>query len=210
MTTGLNFKDCTIRQEALIGKINDGFRIAMYALVAGRCMAAMGLGIAEIALEAAGKYANTRTAFGKPLSALYAVQEILANLYVKVQAGRLLVYDAAEKRSRGVDYTMESSVAKLFIADAVNESCHKALQIFGGHGYMKYNDIERYARDGRLLDIGVGTSEVLKMVVGVQWRNRWPRCLIHARRRGERLARHFRLIPGRRSTALSDAAAPIR
>ena len=100
VTTGLNFKDCTIRQEALIGKINDGFRIAMYALVAGRLgMAAMGLGIAEIALEAAGKYANTRTAFGKPLSALYAVQEILANLYVKVQAGRLLVY---EPQRRGV------------------------------------------------------------------------------------------------------------
>jgi alkylation response protein AidB-like acyl-CoA dehydrogenase len=76
------------------------------------------------------------------------------------------VNDAASKFDSGKDCSLESSVAKLFVAEAVNEACHKGLQVFGGHGYMKYNDIERYARDGRLLDIGVGASEVLKMVVG--------------------------------------------
>jgi alkylation response protein AidB-like acyl-CoA dehydrogenase len=167
VTTGLNFQDCKVGNEALMGKVNEGFKVAMYALVAGRLgMAAMGLGIAEAALSVAAKYANKRIAFGKSLSALYAVQEMLADMYVKIEAAKLLVYDTANKRSSGADYSLESSVAKLFVAETVNEACHKALQVFGGHGYMKYHDIERYARDGRLLDIGVGASEVLKMVVG--------------------------------------------
>ena len=167
VTTGLNFKNCVVREDAGIGGINSGFKVAMDALVAGRLgMAAMGLGIAEAALETAAKYANKRVAFGKPLSALFSIQEMLADMYVKTEAARLLVNDAANKCSNGIDYSLESSIAKLFVAETVNEACHKALQVFGGHGYMKYNDIERYARDGRLLDVGVGASEVLKMVVG--------------------------------------------
>ncbi len=167
VTTGLKFKDCALSDDSLIGNVNDGFKIAMYALVAGRLgMAAMGLGIAEAALGTAAKYANKRTAFGKPLTALFAIQEMLADMYVKVEASRLLVYEAANKRSSGKDHSLDGSIAKLLVAETVNETCHKALQVFGGHGYMKYNDIERYARDGRLLDIGVGASEVLKMVVG--------------------------------------------
>jgi alkylation response protein AidB-like acyl-CoA dehydrogenase len=167
VTTGLNFKNCIVGEDAVIGGVNAGFKVAMDALVAGRLgMAAMGLGIAEASLETAAKYANKRVAFGKPICALFAIQEMLADMYVKVQAARLLVNDATTKCSNGIDYSLESSVAKLFVAETVNETCHKALQVFGGHGYMKYHDIERYARDGRLLDIGVGASEVLKMVVG--------------------------------------------
>ncbi|QDR83470.1 acyl-CoA dehydrogenase family protein [Sporomusa termitida] len=167
VTTGLNFNDCVLGEGTLIGKVNEGFKVAMYALIAGRLgMAAMGLGIAEAALAAAAGYANKRTAFGKPLTALFSVQEMLADMHVKIEGARLLVYDAAAKRSNGKDYSLEGSVAKLFVAETVNVTCHKALQIFGGHGYMKYYDIERIARDGRLIDIGVGASEVLKMVVG--------------------------------------------
>jgi alkylation response protein AidB-like acyl-CoA dehydrogenase len=167
VTPGLNFKNCLVREDALVGYVNGGFKVAMDALVAGRLgMAAMGLGIAEAALEVAAKYANKRIAFGKPLAALFSIQEILADMYVKIEASRLLVNAAASKCDSGKDCSMESSVAKLFVAETVNEACHKALQVFGGHGYMKYNDIERIARDGRVLDIGVGASEVLKMVVG--------------------------------------------
>lgn len=166
-TTGLTFKNCVIPHDNMIGKMNEGFKIAMYGLVGGRLgMAAMGLGIAEAALETAAEYANRRKAFGKPLNTLFAVQEMLADMYVKCEAASLLVIETAKKRDSGKDYALETSVAKLFVAEVVNEVCHKALQIFGGHGYMKYNDLERYARDARLLDIGVGTSEVLKMVVG--------------------------------------------
>lgn len=166
-TTALTFNNCVVPRENMLGDINAGFKIAMYGLVGGRLgMASMGLGIAEAALESAAKYANRRVAFGKPLNALFAVQEMLADMYVKLEAANLLVWETAKKRDSGKDYALETSIAKLFVTEVVNAVCHKALQIFGGHGYMKYNDVERYARDARLLDIGVGASEVLKMVVG--------------------------------------------
>lgn len=167
ITTGLSFDQCLLKEESLLGKENEGFKIAMHALTAGRLgMAAMGLGIAEAALDLSAKYANQRSAFGKPLSALYSIQEMLANMYTKIEASKALVYQAATRRSEGKDYSLEGSIAKLMVAETVNEACHQGLQIFGGHGYMKYYDIERIARDGRLLDIGVGASEVLKMIVG--------------------------------------------
>ena len=166
-TTGLTFNNCTIPHENILGNINEGFKIAMFGLVGGRLgMACMGLGIAEAALESSARYANKRTAFGKPLSSLFAVQAMLAEMYVKLEAAKLLVYDTAKKRDSGQDYALETSVVKLFVTEVVNEVSHKAVQILGGHGYMKYNDVERYARDARLLDIGVGASEVLKMVIG--------------------------------------------
>ncbi|MDR3561932.1 MAG: acyl-CoA dehydrogenase family protein [Negativicutes bacterium] len=167
LTTGISFADCQVPQDNMLGNVNEGFKVAMYGLVGGRLgMASMGLGIAEAALETAAHYVNRRIAFGKPLSALYALQAMLADMHVKIEAAKLLVVDTAKKRDSGKDYALETSIAKLFVAETVNEVCHKALQVFGGHGYMKYNDPERYARDARLLDIGVGTSEVLKMVVG--------------------------------------------
>ena len=166
-TTALVFNNCVVPQDNMLGGINTGFKIAMYGLVGGRLgMASMGLGIAEAALESAAKYANKRVAFGKSLNTIFAVQEMLADMHVKLEAANLLVWETAKKRDSGKDYALETSIAKLFVTDVVNEVCHKALQIFGGHGYMKYNDVERYARDARLLDIGVGASEVLKMVVG--------------------------------------------
>lgn len=166
-TTALTFKNCVIPQENMLGSINSGFKIAMNGLVGGRLgMASIGVGIAEAALESAAQYAKRRSVFGKPLHTLFAVQEMLAEMYVKLEAAKLLVLDTAKKRDSGKDYSLETSVAKLFATEAVNEICHKSLQIFGGHGYMKYNAVERYARDARLLDIGVGASEVLKMVIG--------------------------------------------
>ncbi|VBB09884.1 Hypothetical protein LUCI_5182 [Lucifera butyrica] len=167
VTTSLLFQDCPVTAEQLVGKENEGFKAAMYGLTGGRLgMASMGLGIAEAALEAAVRYANQRLAFGKSLSALYAIQEMIADMYIKTEAARLMVAGAAGKRDSGEDYSLESSMAKLFVADVAAEVCHKAQQIFGGHGYMRHNTVERYARDARLLSIGVGTSEVLKMVVG--------------------------------------------
>jgi alkylation response protein AidB-like acyl-CoA dehydrogenase len=165
--TGLSFRDCAVGTESLVGKVNEGFKAAMHGLCGGRLgMASMGLGIAEAAIEEATRYANTRIAFGKPLSALYAIQEMLADMYIKCQAAELLVFQTAASRDSGKDYSLESTVAKLFVAETVNLTCHKAMQVFGGHGYMKNHAIERLTRDGRLMDVGVGSSEVLKMVVG--------------------------------------------
>ena len=165
--TGLHFDNCAVPADALIGKVNEGFKAAMYGLNGGRLgMSSMGLGIAEAALEEAVRHANSRLAFGKPLSALYAVQEMLSDMHVKCKAAELLVFQTAALRDSGKDYSLESSVAKLFVAETVNLVCHNAMQIFGGHGYMKNHSLERLARDGRLMDVGVGSSEVLKMVVG--------------------------------------------
>ncbi|SDM34591.1 butyryl-CoA dehydrogenase [Megasphaera paucivorans] len=167
-TTALHFDHCLIRDDQRIGPVNGGFKIAMYGLVSGRLgMAAMGLGIAEAALQDAVSYANTRVVFGKPLVSLFAIQEKIADMYVQIQAAEHMVRAAAEKRDTQAEYSLEASTAKLFVSRVITDICHQALQIYGGHGYMKYNDVERYARDARLLDIGVGASEVLKMVVGM-------------------------------------------
>lgn len=167
VTTSLSFTDCVIPYENMIGKENEGFQIAMYGLTGGRLgMASMGLGIAEMAMEEAVQYANRRIAYGNSLSKLYSVQEMIADMYIKIEATKLLVFEAARKRDLGEDYSLNSSVAKIIAADTASHVCNKALQIFGGHGYMMHNPVERYMRDARLMDIGVGASEVLKMVIG--------------------------------------------
>lgn len=166
-TTGLIFKNCHVPVESLIGVENKGFKIAMSALTDGRLgMAAMGIGISEGCFNLAKEYANERIAFGKPLSAQYAIQSMMADIYIKLQGTKALLHEITNKLDNSKDVSLESSAVKLLAADVCNTACHNCLQVFGGHGYMKYKAIERYARDGRLLDIGVGASEVLKMVVG--------------------------------------------
>ena len=141
----------------------------MYGLVSGRLgMASMGLGIAEACLSEAVAYANKRVAFGKPIAALYAIQEMISQIYVKITASRLMIMDVATKMDTNVDCSLDTSVVKLFVSEMVRDACHMSLQIFGGHGYLRGCNVERYARDGRLMDIGVGATEVLKMVVGSQ------------------------------------------
>lgn len=166
-TTSLLIKECLVSQENILGSINEGFKVAMYGLIGGRLgMASMGLGIARAAFQEAVEYANKRQAFGKPIASQYAIQEMISEMYIGIEALDCLVTKAAEKRDKGIDYSLETSVAKLVAAKEVNQVCYKALQIFGGHGYMKYSAVERYSRDARLLNIGVGSTEVLKSVVG--------------------------------------------
>lgn len=165
--TALSLKDCFVPEENRIGAENGGFKVAMYGLVGGRLgMAAMGLGIAEAAMESSLAYANRRMAFGAPLAKLPAVQTMAAEMHVKVEAVRNLLLSVTAKQDAGEDYVLDTSVVKVFAAEAVNEVCHRALQIYGGHGYVKGNPAERYYRDGRLMDIGVGSTEVLKQVIG--------------------------------------------
>lgn len=167
VTTSIIFKNCTVPNINIIGKMNKGFNIAMYGLTGGRLgMASLGLGIAEAAMEEAINYANEREVFGKPLANLYSIQEMVADMYVKIKTSKLLLKETSEKRDKGENYSIDSSIVKLHVAQTVNDVTSNAMQIFGGHGYMKRNKIERYVRDARLLDIGVGSSEVLKMVVG--------------------------------------------
>ncbi|MDU2063912.1 MAG: acyl-CoA dehydrogenase family protein [Sporomusaceae bacterium] len=166
-TTSLLLNQVEIQEEQIVGNVNSGFKAALYGLVGGRLgMAVMGLGIAEAAFAAATAYAKKRQAFGKPISKLYAMQEKTANMVISLQAYRLLTADAVKGRAAGSDYSEKASIAKLYGARAAQEITYEALQVLGGHGYMKHHPLERYARDARLMDIGVGSSEVLKMVLG--------------------------------------------
>lgn len=167
VTTDLVLKECRIPSENMLGEENKGFKIAMDGLVGGRLgMCAIGIGISEAALNKAIQHSNNRIAFGKPISSLYSIQSKISNMYIKLEACRALFKKTCKVRSRHKDYSLEASVAKVFIGEAVNSICYEAIQIMGGHGYVRNNEVERLYRDGRLIDIGVGTSEVLNMVIG--------------------------------------------
>lgn len=163
-TTNLLLSKAIISQD---NAIEGGIKAALYGLEGGRLgMAAMGVGIAEASIEKAVNYANQRKAYEKPIATLYAIQEKVANMHILLEGSKALLEKACMTRDRGQNYGIEASVAKVAVGKAVNEISYEAVQIMGGHGYLKTNPVERYSRDARLLDIGVGTSEVIKMVIG--------------------------------------------
>ena len=163
-TTNLILKNALIHQDHLI---KGGIKGALYGLEGGRLgMAAMGIGIAEASFEKAITYANQRRAYKKPIAGLYAIQEKIANMHILLEGSKSLVEKACMKRELGEAYGIEASVAKVAVGKAANEICYESVQIMGGHGFLKTNPVERYSRDARLLDIGVGTSEVNKMIIG--------------------------------------------
>ncbi len=167
VTTNLVLKDCIVSEGNLLGKVDKGLKIALEGLVGGRLgMAAIGVGISEIAFYEAIEHSNNREAFGKPISKLFSIQDKISDMYVRLEGSKALFYKACEARDKGEDYSLEASVAKVAAGEAVNRICYEAIQIMGGAGYISDNNVERYYRDGRLLDIGVGTKEVLNMIIG--------------------------------------------
>jgi alkylation response protein AidB-like acyl-CoA dehydrogenase len=127
---------------------------------------AMALGLAQAALEAAAKYAQEREQFGKPIGAFQAIQFMLADMSTDIEAARLLVYQAARLKDLGEPFAVPASKAKLFASEAAHRACHKAIQIHGGYGYSREFPVERYMRDAKLTEIGEGTSEVQRMIIG--------------------------------------------
>jgi len=165
-TTELVFENCIVPKENMLGKEGRGFGIAMKTLDGGRIgVAAQALGIAEGALEEATKYMKERKQFGKPLAAFQGLQWMVAELDVKIEATKLLVYKAAFNKDNGLSYTVEAARAKLFAAETAMEVTTKAVQIFGGYGYTKEYPLERMMRDAKITEIYEGTSEVQKMVI---------------------------------------------
>jgi len=165
-TTELVFENCIVPKENMLGKEGRGFGIAMKTLDGGRIgVAAQALGIAEGALEEATKYMKERKQFGKPLSAFQGLQWMVAELDVKVEAAKLLVYKAAINKDNGLPYTVEAARAKLFASETAMEVTTKAVQIFGGYGYTKEYPVERMMRDAKITEIYEGTSEVQRMVI---------------------------------------------
>jgi len=153
-----------------LGAEGEGFKIAMSVLDAGRIgIAAQALGIAEAAYEASLEYAREREAFGQPIGKFQMIQQKLADMKCRVEASRLLVYQAAlakqEAKSTGRRYTLESSIAKLFASETAMWVATQAVQIHGGMGYSKELPVERYFRDAKITEIYEGTSEIQRMVI---------------------------------------------
>lgn len=165
-TTELIMENCIVPKENLLGQEGKGFGIAMKTLDGGRIgIAAQALGIAEGSLEEAVAYMKERKQFGKPLSAFQGLQWMIADMDVKVEAARHLVYKAAWLKDQKMPYSVEAARAKLYAAEVAMEVTTKAVQIFGGYGYTKEYPVERMMRDAKITEIYEGTSEVQKMVI---------------------------------------------
>ena len=165
-TTELIMEDCIVPKENLIGREGKGFGIAMKTLDGGRIgIAAQALGIAEGAFEEAVAYMKERKQFGRPLSAKQGLQWYMAEMEVKIEAAKQLVYKAACKKQAGQPYTVDAARAKLFAAETAMDVTTKVVQIFGGYGYTKEYPVERMMRDAKITEIYEGTSEVQKMVI---------------------------------------------
>jgi len=165
-TSEVIMEDCRIPADQLVGQRGSGFVDAMKILDGGRIsIAALALGMARGAYEAALEYATQREQFGQPISRFQAVQFMLADMATKIDAAALLVYRAAWMKDRGLSVTRESAMAKLYASEVGVEVADKALQIFGGYGYVKDFPVEKFYRDVKLCTIGEGTSEIQRLVI---------------------------------------------
>jgi alkylation response protein AidB-like acyl-CoA dehydrogenase len=166
-TGELVFEDCAIPAENLLGKVGDGLKIALTTLDRTRPgIAAQALGIAQGALDFAVQYAKQRVQFGKPIAENQGIQFILADMDIKVEAARRLVYHVGELMDAGVPrFTRESAIAKTYASDIAMEVTNDAIQVLGGYGYMKEFPVERMMRDAKICQIYEGTNQIQRLVV---------------------------------------------
>ena len=165
-TVELLFDDCIMPKENLLGREGLGFKIAMVALDSGRIgIASQSLGIARACQHEAIEYAKTRKQFGRNIASFQAIQWMIADTAAEIEAAHWLTLSAAERKDRGLPFTREASMAKLFASEMANRAAYRALQIHGGYGYMKEYKVERLYRDARVTAIYEGTSEVQRLVI---------------------------------------------
>jgi len=165
-TAEMIFMDCKIHKSQIIGKEGEGFVQSLKVLDGGRIsIAALSLGIAEGAFEAALKYSKERHQFNQPISAFQGISFKLAEMATKVEAAKLLTFRAADLKNRGQSVNRESAMAKLYASEVAVEIANDGVQIFGGYGYTKDFPAEKYYRDAKLCTIGEGTSEIQKLVI---------------------------------------------
>ena len=168
-TTELVLDNVRVPKENLLGKRGGGFKQFLVTLDGGRIgIAAMAVGIAQAAFNKALAYSKERKQFGKPLSEFQVTQFKLADMAMKIELARNMVYKAAWLKDQGRPFTKEASMAKLYASEISMEVADEAIQIHGGYGYMKEYEVERYMRDAKLLEIGEGTSEIQRMVIARQ------------------------------------------
>ena len=168
-TAELIFEDCVIPNENLLGREGNGFIDAMLVLDGGRIsIAALSLGIAQGAYDAALKYSKQRKQFGKAISDFQAIQWKLADMATEIDAATLLTYRAASMKDAGMKTTLESSMAKLYASEVAVRCANEGVQIHGGYGFIKDYPAEKYYRDVKLCTIGEGTSEIQRLVIARQ------------------------------------------
>lgn len=160
------FENCRVPKEFRLGPEGDGFKIAMATLDGGRIgIASQALGIARAAYEAARAYAKERRAFGVPIAEHQAIQFKLADMATELDAARLLIWNAAAMKDKGVRHSTESAMAKVYASEMAVRVTNQALQIHGGYGYIKEYDAERHYRDAKICDLYEGTSEIQRIVI---------------------------------------------
>lgn len=165
-TASVVFEDCHVNEETLLGNLGEGFKQAMHILDGGRIsIAALSVGIAQGAYEAAVKYAKERVQFGKAIAEFQAIQFKLAEMATQIECARLLTLQAAAMKDAGKSHTKESAMAKLFASETAVRVAEESIQIHGGYGYTKDYPAEKYWRDAKLCTIGEGTSEIQRMVI---------------------------------------------
>ncbi|MBV6643879.1 MAG: acyl-CoA dehydrogenase family protein, partial [Cyclobacteriaceae bacterium] len=165
-TAEMIFEDCRIPADNLIGEVGDGFVQSLKVLDGGRIsIAALSCGIAEGALKAALAYSKEREQFGKPIYHFQGISFKLAEMATKLEAAKMLTYQAAELKNQGANVTKASAMAKLYASEVAVDLANEAVQIFGGYGYTKDYPVEKYYRDAKLCTIGEGTSEIQKIVI---------------------------------------------
>jgi len=165
-TNEVIFEDCRIPKSALMGELNQGFKIAVGELAGGRIgVGSMALGIGLAAMDYARVYITDRQQFGKQLANFQGLQWMLADAFTDLEAARLLLLNAADKKTKNQPFSKEASMAKLFASEKANQACYTALQLMGGYGYIKDFPLERYSRDVRITSIYEGTSEIQRVII---------------------------------------------
>lgn len=165
-TRQITFEQCRVPAANLLGKENEGFKYALLTLDGGRIgIGAMAVGLAQAAMEKAAAYAKERRAFGQAIAEFQAIRWYIADMATEIHAARLMVHHAARLKDDGKPYAKEAAMAKLFASEMAMRACNKAIQIFGGYGYIMDYPVERYWRDAKLTEIGEGTSEVQRLVI---------------------------------------------
>ncbi|GIV97278.1 MAG: acyl-CoA dehydrogenase [Herpetosiphonaceae bacterium] len=169
VSTAINLDEVRVPRENLLGEQGKGYLQFLQVLDGGRIgIGAMAIGLAQAAIDACVPYSRERVAFGKPIGAFESISNMIADMETEIEAARLLIYKAAWLRDQGRPYRKEAAMAKLFASEVSERICRNAIQIFGGYGYSQEYPVERLYRDTRLLTIGEGTSEILRLVIARQ------------------------------------------
>jgi butyryl-CoA dehydrogenase len=166
-TAEISLDEVEVAEDAMLGEIGDGFKIAMSALDNGRYSVAAGcVGICDGCVEASVSYAKERKQFGVPIGSFQLVQELIAEMIVRRDAARMLVWRAGDLKNRGVRNTVETSIAKYYATEAAVDCANMAIQVHGGSGYVDDYPVERYLRDARVTTLYEGTSQIHKLIIG--------------------------------------------